>query len=226
MAGRRCLSSKITESDPFFALPASAQALYLHLNMQADDDGLKNWRKCMEISELIDALRVCADDDIICPACERYDKECDGTSDGPTALMQQAADALESQRFRIDALESERQAWLRDQETYRWIPVTERLPEPEKRVLLMTRYKGWNGKICREIMCGFYEDGNVWYEDSKAAWDYEMKREENYDESRDDYRVPEGWFEELLNHIDDYNCVMIGEPVTHWMSLPEPPEED
>ena len=42
MAGRRCLSSKITESDPFFALPASAQALYLHLNMQADDDGFVN----------------------------------------------------------------------------------------------------------------------------------------------------------------------------------------
>lgn len=42
MAGRRCLSSKITESDPFYALPESAQALYLHLNMQADDDGFIN----------------------------------------------------------------------------------------------------------------------------------------------------------------------------------------
>lgn len=107
-----------------------------------------------------------------------------------------------------------------------WIPVMERLPEPEKRVLLMTNYKGWNDKICRDVMCGFYEDGNVWCEDSKVCWDYEMKREENYDESRDDYRVPEGWFEELLNHIDDYNCVAIGELVTHWMPLPEPPEED
>lgn len=42
MAGRRCLSSKITESDSFFALSAQAQALYLHLNMQADDDGFIN----------------------------------------------------------------------------------------------------------------------------------------------------------------------------------------
>lgn len=42
MAGRRCISSKITESDPFYALPESAQALYLHLNMQADDDGFIN----------------------------------------------------------------------------------------------------------------------------------------------------------------------------------------
>ena len=106
-----------------------------------------------------------------------------------------------------------------------WISVTERLPEPETRVLILTKAKGWNGKEYREIMCGFYEDGNVWCEDSKVCWDYEMKREENYDESRDDYRVPEGWFEELLNHIDDYNCVAIGEPVTHWMPLPEPPKE-
>lgn len=42
MAGRRCLSSKITESDPFYGLPEGAQALYLHLNMQADDDGFVN----------------------------------------------------------------------------------------------------------------------------------------------------------------------------------------
>ena len=109
-----------------------------------------------------------------------------------------------------------------------WIPTSVRLPEPEKRVLILTKAEGWNGKDYREIMCGFYEDGNVWCEDSKVCWDwdYEMKREENYDESRDDYRVPEGWFEELLNHIDDYNCVAIGDVVTHWMPLPEMPKEE
>lgn len=42
MAVRRCLSGKITESDAFYVLPESAQALYLHLNMQADDDGFVN----------------------------------------------------------------------------------------------------------------------------------------------------------------------------------------
>lgn len=182
----------------------------------------------MEFDELIACLRQCGDHNQSCFGCPEYEK---GSVDAESIkcvenLLTQAADALASQCLRIDALESERQAWLHDQETYRWIPVTERLPEPEKRVLLMTRYKGWNGKICREIMCGFYEDGNVWCEDSKTVWDYEMKREENYDESRDDYLVPEGWFEELLNHIDDYNCVQIGEPVTHWMPLPEPPKED
>lgn len=42
MACRRCISSKISESDPFYALTPTAQALYLHLNMMADDDGFLN----------------------------------------------------------------------------------------------------------------------------------------------------------------------------------------
>lgn len=130
-------------------------------------------------------------------------------------LHVKAAAALESQQKRIAELEAQK----------RWIPVTERVPEPEKRVLILTTVKHCTGKLFQEIMCGFYEDGNVWCEDSKATWDNEMKREENYDENRDDYRVPEGWFEELLNGIDDYNCVQIGDTVTHWMPLPEPTKE-
>lgn len=58
----------------------------------------------MDAKKMIDALRVCADDDIICPACERYGKECDGTSDGPAGLMLKAAELLESQRKRIERL--------------------------------------------------------------------------------------------------------------------------
>ena len=42
MAERRMLTKKVTDSDEFVALPASAQALYLHLNMAADDDGFNN----------------------------------------------------------------------------------------------------------------------------------------------------------------------------------------
>ena len=42
MAERRIFSIKVTESDAFFSLPVNAQALYLHLNMLADDDGFVN----------------------------------------------------------------------------------------------------------------------------------------------------------------------------------------
>lgn len=39
MATRRMFSKKITDTDMFLDLPLSAQALYFHLNMHADDDG-------------------------------------------------------------------------------------------------------------------------------------------------------------------------------------------
>lgn len=39
MAQKRMFSKKITDSDKFLDLPLTAQALYFHLNMHADDDG-------------------------------------------------------------------------------------------------------------------------------------------------------------------------------------------
>ena len=42
MAERRMFSKKITDDDNFVMLSSSAQALYFHLSMQADDDGFCN----------------------------------------------------------------------------------------------------------------------------------------------------------------------------------------
>lgn len=42
MAERRMFTKKITDDDRFVSLPSSAQALYLHLSMSADDDGFSN----------------------------------------------------------------------------------------------------------------------------------------------------------------------------------------
>lgn len=39
MAQRRMFSKKITDTDVFLEMPATAQNLYFHLNMHADDDG-------------------------------------------------------------------------------------------------------------------------------------------------------------------------------------------
>lgn len=39
MAQRRMFSLIVTDADPFLEMPTSAQALYFHLNMHADDDG-------------------------------------------------------------------------------------------------------------------------------------------------------------------------------------------
>lgn len=42
MAERRMFAKSITNSDAFLDLPATAQNLYFHLNMNADDDGFVN----------------------------------------------------------------------------------------------------------------------------------------------------------------------------------------
>lgn len=42
MADKRMFTKKITNSDPFLDMPHSTQALYFHLNMEADDDGFIN----------------------------------------------------------------------------------------------------------------------------------------------------------------------------------------
>lgn len=45
MAEKRMFSRKIIESDTFLDMPLSAQALYFHLNLEADDDGFVNGAK-------------------------------------------------------------------------------------------------------------------------------------------------------------------------------------
>lgn len=68
----------------------------------------------MEIEEIIDVLRVCADDETICPACPHYDTGAygSGTAACYQNLMLEAADVIESQQKRIAELE----AALREQE--------------------------------------------------------------------------------------------------------------
>ena len=64
MAKRRMLDISIIESDRFYMLTPSAQTLYFHLNMNADDDGFvdmwKSLLRCLSIraehlNSLIDA---------------------------------------------------------------------------------------------------------------------------------------------------------------------------
>ena len=60
MAERRMFSQKIVESDAFYDMPADSQALYMHLCMNADDDGFVNnsqkIRRAMGCSE--DSLKI------------------------------------------------------------------------------------------------------------------------------------------------------------------------
>lgn len=58
MANKRMFSMQIVDSDAFLDMPLSAQCLYFHLNMRADDDGFVSNPK--RIAKLVSA----ADDDL------------------------------------------------------------------------------------------------------------------------------------------------------------------
>tara|TARA_R110000868_G_scaffold2590_3_gene18598 strand:- start:2629 stop:3081 length:453 start_codon:yes stop_codon:yes gene_type:complete len=100
-------------------------------------------------------------------------------------------------------------------EQAQWVPVSERLPPPNQKVLV--HYTNAVGK--GRTVCGFhcgekerdsedyggFEDGGDWSDDGEHFY------------------WPAGWYEEIDNW-EDYSAVAIcyGEP-THWRPLPEPP---
>lgn len=66
MAERRMFSQKIVDSDAFLDMPLSAQALYFHLCMRADDDGfINNTRK-------IQRMIAASDDDLRLLIAKRF----------------------------------------------------------------------------------------------------------------------------------------------------------
>lgn len=100
----------------------------------------------------------------------------------------------------------------------RWIPVSERLPKPETEVMIVCNR---NGR--RFIATAIHEDGTLFEGDSAWRWN-DIEEYSCYDEERDDYIIPEGWWESRCFTPDDvYNCPVDCE-VTHWRSMPELPK--
>lgn len=66
MAERRMFAKTIIDSDAFLDMPSSAQALYFHLSMRADDDGFVNNPK--KIQRMVN----CSDDDLKLLLAKRF----------------------------------------------------------------------------------------------------------------------------------------------------------
>ena len=108
-----------------------------------------------------------------------------------------------------------------------WIPVTERLPEPEIEVMVLAERKSYSFKkksvtTFHVVTTGMYEDGSKNTEDSNWVWETDGFE---YDEELDAYIIPEGWWEYKHYNGDDEHNHAIDDVVTHWMPLPEPPKE-
>ena len=100
-----------------------------------------------------------------------------------------------------------------------WIPVSDRLPEPEQEVFVCVRSKIANYKY---VCCAMHVPENWYRQSSDFCWDFECC--DDYDEEKDDFIVKQGWYESIHNW-DDYSAVGIEDIVTHWMPMPQTPKE-
>lgn len=104
-----------------------------------------------------------------------------------------------------------------------WISVKDRLPEVETEVLIRAQWRCGNDTHSTTATA-FYEDGTVLEDNSRWNWS-EIWEWGIYDEEKDGYKIPQGWWESThYIHDDHYNN--IDDEVTHWMPLPRLPEEE
>ncbi len=78
---------------------------------------------------------------------------------------------------------------------------------------------GWTLEVNR-----LATDGTIIASESIWYWN-EIECYGLYSEEADDWFIPEGWWEYRQFNDDDVCNNIIDCAVTHWMSLPEPPEE-
>jgi hypothetical protein len=127
MAERRMFTKKVTDDDNFMALSSSAQALYLHLSMSADDDGF-----CNQVS--ISMFKAHASvQDLQALLEKRYIYQFEN---GVIVIKHwRMANALRKDRYTPTAFQEELSHLdIKDNGSYTWLPsgcqvVAERLPQ-------------------------------------------------------------------------------------------------
>lgn len=103
----------------------------------------------------------------------------------------------------------------------KWIPCSERMPENEKEVEIscIRRYIGAGDKkeVAYFTARAFYTDGTMTTEDSAYVWEDCDNWE--YNEEKDAYIIPEGWWE-CVTFSEEFGVV--DAEVIAWKPLPEP----
>ena len=94
-------------------------------------------------------------------------------------------------------------------------------PKVEEEVLILYR----NDIDGYSITTAHYEDGSVFLQDSVWYWE-DLPDWGTYDEERDDYKIPKGWWEYRHFNPDEVYNNQIDRPVVGWMPLPEKPKKE
>lgn len=104
---------------------------------------------------------------------------------------------------------------------HEWIPVSERLPDSNRTVLVSALTKHFKHR--HTLMATHVGHHEFTTEDIELR---EYEGDTEYDEENDCFWIPECWYE--VNAIEDNgNWIIDSEyDVTHWMPLPNPPKED
>lgn len=98
---------------------------------------------------------------------------------------------------------------------HRWNSVEEMLPENGVHVLVTAKTPGGHKYVCDAFHAEKFSISSE-YGDELAC---------EYNPEKDEYFLEEGWYE-VIKNWDDYSSIVIQDRVTHWMPLPELPEED
>lgn len=88
-------------------------------------------------------------------------------------------------------------------------------PKVETEVLILYR----NDIDGYSITTAHYEDGSVFLQDSVWYWE-DLPNWGTYDEERDDYKIPKGWWEYRHFNTDEVYNNRVDRPVVGWMPLP------
>lgn len=148
------------------------------------------------------------DADVLRKRIEERIQEFDKETSASSAFMGYALDDV------LDYIDTTPTAALETVAQYWHNPETDP-PKVETEVLILYR----NDIDGYGITTAHYEDGSIFLQDSKWYWE-DLSDWGTYDEERDDYKIPKGWWEyRHFNPEEIYNN-WIDRPVVGWMPLP------